>query len=169
MPIWKQYGQSDADEGKNQKWLNALTSGRLHHCMMWFSVDRQLWPSVKYGLCCSMATLSDLESVLLLFYGKMLPLGGIVWTASKGIRQLDRGFYGAGLPHPGRGNSGAVKQTGYALRLLHCLWHQTPNIPQTPTCRIGDVIPTPPIIAHQLRKHGYHQLAKTGMREARQI
>jgi hypothetical protein len=26
---------------------------------------------------------------------------GIVWTASKGIRQLDRGFYGAGIPHPG--------------------------------------------------------------------
>ena len=31
----------------------------------------------------------------------MLPLGGIVRTASKGIHQLDRGFYGAGLPHPG--------------------------------------------------------------------
>ncbi len=69
--------------------------------MMWFSVDHQLWPSVKYGLCCSMATLSELESELLPFYGKMLPLGGIVWVASKGIRQLDQGFYGAGLPHPG--------------------------------------------------------------------
>ncbi len=48
-----------------------------------------------------MATLSELESVMLPFYGKMLPLGGIVRTASKGIQQLDRGFYGAGLPHPG--------------------------------------------------------------------
>jgi len=50
-----------------------------------------------------MATLPELESVsvLLHFYGKMLPLGGIVRTASKGIHQLDRGFYGAGLPHPG--------------------------------------------------------------------
>jgi hypothetical protein len=69
--------------------------------MMWFSVDHQLWPSVKYALCCSMATLSELESVLLPFYGTMLSLGGIVWTAPKGIQQLDRGFYGAGLPHPG--------------------------------------------------------------------
>jgi hypothetical protein len=69
--------------------------------MMWFSVDRQLWPSVKYRLCCSIATLSELESVLLPFYRKMLPLGGIIWTASKGIQQLDRGFYSAGLPHPG--------------------------------------------------------------------
>jgi hypothetical protein len=86
---------------KTNKWLKVLTSGQLHRRMMWFSVDHQLWPSVKLGLCCSMATLSELELMLLLFYGKMLPLGGIVWTASKGIRQLDRGFYGAGLPHPG--------------------------------------------------------------------
>jgi hypothetical protein len=48
-----------------------------------------------------MATLSELESELLPFYEKMLPLGGIVWMASKGIRQLDREFYGTGLPHPG--------------------------------------------------------------------
>ena len=86
---------------KTKKWLDALTSGRLHRRLMWISVDRQLWPSVKYSLCCSMATLSELESVMLPFYGKMLPLGGIVRTASKGIQQLDRGFYGAGLPHPG--------------------------------------------------------------------
>jgi hypothetical protein len=48
-----------------------------------------------------MATLSELESVLLPFYEKMLPLGGIVWTASKGIREIDQGLYGASLSHPG--------------------------------------------------------------------
>jgi hypothetical protein len=48
-----------------------------------------------------MATLPELELVMLPFYRKMLPLGGIIWMASKGIRQLDQGFYGAGLPHPG--------------------------------------------------------------------
>jgi len=31
----------------------------------------------------------------------MLPLGGIVSMANRGIRQLDRGFYGVGFPHPG--------------------------------------------------------------------
>jgi hypothetical protein len=86
---------------KAKKWLDALTSGRLHCRMMWFSVDHQLWPSVKYGLCCSMVTLSELELVLLCFYGKMRPLGGIACTAPKGIRQLDWEFYSAGLPHPG--------------------------------------------------------------------
>ncbi len=31
----------------------------------------------------------------------MLPLRGIVSKANQGIRQLDRGFYGAGSPNPG--------------------------------------------------------------------
>jgi len=86
---------------KAKKWFDSLTVGRLHRRMMWFSVDRQMWPLVKYGLCCSMATLLELDSVLLPLYGKMLPLGGIVSKAHRGIWQLDRGFYGAGFPHPG--------------------------------------------------------------------
>jgi hypothetical protein len=48
-----------------------------------------------------MVTLSELKLVLLPFSGKMLPLGGIIRMAPKGIRQLDRRFYGTGLPHPG--------------------------------------------------------------------
>ena len=48
-----------------------------------------------------MATLPELEGILLPFYEKMLPLGGIVSKAKPGIRQLDRRFYGAGFPHPG--------------------------------------------------------------------
>jgi hypothetical protein len=63
---------------KTQKWLDSLTAGKLHRWMMWFSVDRQLWPSVKYGFCCSMDTLPELDSALLPFYKKMLPLGGMV-------------------------------------------------------------------------------------------
>jgi hypothetical protein len=87
---------------KTQKWLDSLTAGCLHSQMMSFSsVDRQLWPLVKYGLCCSMATLPELETVLLLFYGKILLLGGIVHNANHGIQQLSRRFYGAGFPHPG--------------------------------------------------------------------
>ncbi len=72
-------------KGKPKKWFDLLTAGRLHCQMMWFSVDRQLWPSVKYGLCCSMATLSELDSVLMPLYGIMLPLGGIVSKANRGI------------------------------------------------------------------------------------
>jgi hypothetical protein len=67
---------------KTQKWLDSLTAGCLRRLMMWFSIDHQLWPLVKFGLCCSMATLPELETVLLPFYGKMLPLGGIVHKAN---------------------------------------------------------------------------------------
>ena len=86
---------------KTQKWLATLTAGQLHRQLMWFSVDWQLWPSVKYGLCCSMATLPKLDTALLPFYNKMLPLGGVVRKANCGIRQLNRGFFGVGFPHPG--------------------------------------------------------------------
>jgi hypothetical protein len=86
---------------KTKKWLDSFTAGRLHRQMMWFSIDHQLWPSVKYGLCCSMATLPKLVTVLSPLYGKMLPRGGLVRKANRGIRQLDQGFYGAGFPHPG--------------------------------------------------------------------
>jgi hypothetical protein len=48
-----------------------------------------------------MATLPELEMVLSPFYGKMLPLGGLVRKANCGIQQLNQGFYGAGFPHPG--------------------------------------------------------------------
>jgi hypothetical protein len=72
---------------KTKKWLDALTSRRLYCCMMWDSVDCQLWPSAKYRLCCSMEALSELKLVLHPFYKKMLPLGlgGIVWKGSRGI------------------------------------------------------------------------------------
>ncbi len=30
----------------------------------------------------------------------MLPLGGVVHKANREIRQLNRGFFGAGFPHP---------------------------------------------------------------------
>jgi hypothetical protein len=70
---------------KTKKWLDALTSGQLQRHTMWFSIDHQLWPSVKYGLCCSMATMLELKTVLLPFHVKMLPSGGIAWTASKRV------------------------------------------------------------------------------------
>jgi hypothetical protein len=105
-------------KGKAKKWFDSLTAGRLHRRMMWFSVDRQMWPSAKYGLSCSMATLPELDSVLMPLYGQMLPLGGIVSKANRGIRQLDCGFYGAGFPHPGV--EATVEQTNKLLMHYGC-------------------------------------------------
>jgi hypothetical protein len=105
-------------KSKAKKWFNSLPAGRLHRQMMWFSVDRQMWPSAKYGLCCSMATHPELDSVLTPLYGQMLPLGGIVSKANRGIRQLDRGFYGADFPHPGV--EATVEQTNKLLMHYGC-------------------------------------------------
>ena len=105
-------------KSKAKKWFDLLTAGRLHRRMMWFSVDRQMWPSAKYGLCCSMATLLALDSVLMALYGQMLPLGGIISKANWGIRQLDHGFYGAGFLHPGV--EATVKQTNKLLMHYGC-------------------------------------------------
>jgi hypothetical protein len=98
-PLGNSNGSLCQMKEKAQKWLDSLTAGRLHCQMMWFSVDRQLWPLVWYGLCCSMATLLEFEMVLLSFYRKMLPLRGIISKANRGIRQLDHGFYGTGFSH----------------------------------------------------------------------
>jgi hypothetical protein len=48
----------------------------------------------------------------------MLPLGGMVCEANQGIRQLDRGFFGAGFPHPGV--EATVEQTNKLLMHYGC-------------------------------------------------
>jgi hypothetical protein len=65
-----------------------------------------------------MATLPELEEVLMPLYGKMLPLGGIVSKANWGVRQLDRGFYGAGFPHPGV--EATIEQSNKLLMHYRC-------------------------------------------------
>ncbi len=69
-PSGNSMGSLQQIKEKTQKWLDSFTAGCLHHQMVWFIVDHQLWPSVKYGLCCSMATLPKLKMVLSPFYGK---------------------------------------------------------------------------------------------------
>jgi hypothetical protein len=65
-----------------------------------------------------MASLPELEDVLLPFYGKKLPLGGIVSKANQGIQKLDRSFYGVGFPHPGI--KAMVKQANKLLMHYGC-------------------------------------------------
>jgi hypothetical protein len=65
-----------------------------------------------------MATLPELEDILLPFYGKMFPLGGIFSKANWGIQQLDCGFYGMGFPHPGI--KATVKQANKLLMHYRC-------------------------------------------------
>jgi hypothetical protein len=86
---------------KAQDWINAVQSGHMHHCNVWFSLKVQFWPRVGYSLCSSMATLHELDNVLHRQYFQILPLGGVVRTTTVESRTINAGFYGVGLPHLG--------------------------------------------------------------------
>ena len=64
-------------------------------------LDCQLWPRIGYGICNSSATWDTLSSCMMQVYYQIIPRGGIRGSAPAQLRQLDRGFYGAGLPHLG--------------------------------------------------------------------
>lgn len=86
---------------KAQEWVDQAKEGRLGQWDVCFLLDVQFWPRVGYGICCNMAKHAKLESALRKQYYQMIPLGGVVRTAPALIRQLHRGFYGIGCPHPG--------------------------------------------------------------------
>jgi len=86
---------------KAQDWIDRAKEGTLRRRDVWFLLDVQFWPRVGYGICCSMATHAKLESALGKQYYQLIPMGGVVRTAPASVRQLHRGFYGIGCPHPG--------------------------------------------------------------------
>jgi hypothetical protein len=86
---------------KGQAWVDQAKEGGLRQRDVWLLLDIQFWPRVGYGICCNTAPHSKLEHALDKQYYRMLPLGGVVRTAPAAARQLHRGFYGIGCPHPG--------------------------------------------------------------------
>ena len=83
-----------------QKWVDRAKEGGLKQRDVWFLADKQIWPSVGYGICRYTATIAKLDNCLKNLYWKIVPLGGVIWTTPAAVRQLDRGFYGVGLPQP---------------------------------------------------------------------
>ncbi len=86
---------------KAQQWVDSVRSGHLHRRNVWFSLGVQFWPSVGYSLCSSTATYAELESALQKQYFQILPLRGIIRTATQESRMIDAEFFCPGLPHPG--------------------------------------------------------------------
>ena len=64
-------------------------------------VDCQLWPRVGYGISNNVATWGELDTCMQRIYWQLVARGGVRRTAPVALRQLDRGFYGIGCPHPG--------------------------------------------------------------------
>jgi hypothetical protein len=85
---------------KVKKWIDKAKGGRLHRRNVWFSLDKQFWPGVAFGISSITTTFSELEHCLMRTYYDLLPLGGVRRSVSRELRQLDRGFFGCGLPHP---------------------------------------------------------------------
>ena len=86
---------------KAQRWVDRAREGHLRRRDVWFLLDVQFWPKVDYDICCNMAKHSKLEAALSKQYYQLSPLGGVVRMAPSSVRQLHRGFYGIGCPHPG--------------------------------------------------------------------
>ena len=83
-----------------QEWIDKAKTGGLHRRYVWKMMDIQLWPRIGFGICNNLAALATLQTCLLKEYYNLLPLGGVVRSAPKGLRQLAPGFYGVGCPHP---------------------------------------------------------------------
>ena len=64
-------------------------------------LEKQFWSRVGYGISSNTSCFQILTDCLKRQYWQLIPLGGIIRTATAGTRQQDMGFCGAGCPHPG--------------------------------------------------------------------
>ena len=86
-------------QDKAQQWVNNVRNGKLHCHNVWFLLKFQLCPQIVYGLCSSTATFDELSNTLHQQYYQILPLGGVVCTATTASRTIESGFYGVGRYH----------------------------------------------------------------------
>ncbi|HSN22990.1 MAG TPA: hypothetical protein VLS45_02270, partial [Methylomicrobium sp.] len=100
-PVGSSAGAMTAMREKAQEWVDKAKEGHLKRSDIWFLLDCQFWPRVGYGLGCNMAEHSELENCLSKQYFQILPLGGVIRTVPRPARQLGKGFFGIGCPHPG--------------------------------------------------------------------
>ena len=81
--------------------MDKAKNGKLKRRLVWFLLEKQFWPKVRYGLCGNTASFAQLEDCLQRQYWQIMLLGGIIRSEPKAIIQVDKGFYGAGCPHLG--------------------------------------------------------------------
>jgi hypothetical protein len=105
---------------KAQNWIDKAKSGKLHKCKLWFLLDKQFWLAVSFGISIT-APFAVLEECLMLLYYNILSMSRIRQLVNRSIRQMDRGFYGNGFPHPG----------------IECLIAQINKLPMHYGCSLG--------------------------------
>ena len=86
---------------KAQKWIDKAKEGRLQRRNLWFLLDKQFWPGVAFGISSITASFDELDQCMMKTYYGLLSISGVRRSIRKELRQMDRGFYGCGFPHPG--------------------------------------------------------------------
>ena len=87
--------------GKGQKWIDRALESHLQPRDIWFLLDHQLWPRIGYGISSISAPGKKIEDCLGRIWWQLLPMGGIIRSAPRKVRQMSSGFDGAGCPHVG--------------------------------------------------------------------
>ena len=100
-PSGKAKAQIKAMQQKAQDWIDRAKEGKMRRRDIWFLLDHQLWPKVSYGLCTISAPWKELDGCLKNKWWQIVPMGGLIRSAPRDIRDTDKGFYGAGCPHVG--------------------------------------------------------------------
>jgi hypothetical protein len=91
----------DRMRSQGQEWVDRVLASTLSRRNIWFMADCQFWPRIGYGMCNNSTSWKELENCLQRVYWQLVGRGGVRHSASAALRQLDKGFFGIGCPHPG--------------------------------------------------------------------
>ncbi len=100
-PIGSSNGAIGQMKEKSKKWINKAKSSKLHERNLRFLLDKKFWMAVPFGISSITAPFAVQEECLMQLYYNILSMSGIPQLVNRLIRQMDRGFYGNGFPHPG--------------------------------------------------------------------
>jgi hypothetical protein len=84
-----------------QEWVDRVLASTLSRRNMSFMEDCQFWPRIGYGICNNSVSWKELENCLQRVYWQLVGRGGVCCSAPAALRQLEKGFFGIGCPHPG--------------------------------------------------------------------
>ena len=81
---------------KGQRWIDRAVESHLQRRYICFLLDHQLWPRLGYGIFSISVPWKKLETCLKRVWWYLFPLEAVISSAPREIRQMSKGFYGAG-------------------------------------------------------------------------
>ena len=85
LPSGGNRGALEAMQDKAQGWLYKEKNGKLQRRSLWFLIDKQLWPKLKYNLCVITSGFIQLGDCLQKQYWQIMIIGEIIRLAPKAI------------------------------------------------------------------------------------